>query len=151
MALSNRSSLHAGIVCRRQRLHRLSSGTLGFTSVGDRGKQLLLLMMKLQLCAAVSAPLRTASSWCRGKEKIFSWTSFKAALTSQTFRGFDYCMGSLQQKEKIALNHLGMYYSCNYLEYRRWKHTLYQMARQRVPLQYIAPAEGNDMIMTTPI
>lgn len=150
MALSNCSSLHVGIVCRQRRLHHLSSGTLGFASLGNRGKQLLLLMMKLQLCTAVSAPRRTASSWCCGKEKIFSWTSLKAALTSRTFRGFNYCMGSLQQKEKIALNHLGMYHSCNYLEYRRQKHTLYQISRQRVPLPYIAPAEGNG-IMTTPI
>lgn len=38
---------HTAILGRQQSLHHLSTGTLGFTSVGNRGKQLLLWMMKL--------------------------------------------------------------------------------------------------------
>lgn len=42
MTLSKRSSLHTGILGRQQSLQHLSTGTLGFASVGNGGKQLLL-------------------------------------------------------------------------------------------------------------
>lgn len=45
------------------------------------------------LGAAASTPLRTALLWCRGKGKIFSWRSFKANLTTQTFIQFSLLNG----------------------------------------------------------
>lgn len=42
MTLSKCSSVHTGILGRQQSLQHLSAGTLGFASVGNGGKQLLL-------------------------------------------------------------------------------------------------------------